>query len=151
MRHAGSRFRPEILDDDFLDVSITVVERAQSKQRVDPFLARLSDADQNARGERHALLAGGTDAREPPARVLIGRAVMGAAARAQPLRHGFEHQPLGHRDRPQDGRIGRRQMAWIEVRQQSGLLVHRACRLCEIRQRRAVSKAGKRIGSNSIA
>src|SRR5262249_16572243 len=57
MRHARSRLRSEILDDDFLDVAVTVVELAQSKQRVDPLFTCFADADQDARGERDALFA----------------------------------------------------------------------------------------------
>src|SRR5262249_50702884 len=71
MGHAGSRFRPEILDDDFLDVPMRVVELAQSKKRVDALFARFADADQNARGEWYASLAGGAYTRESRARMLV--------------------------------------------------------------------------------
>src|SRR5262249_22228319 len=139
------------LNDDFLYVPISVVERAQRKQRVDPLFARFADADQNARGERHALFAGRSDARQPRPRMLIGRAIMGTAALAQPLRCRFEHEPLRERDDAQSGHIGRRQMAGIKVWKQSGLLVDRARGLREIRQGRAMPEASELIGGGSVA
>ena len=151
MGHAGSSFRPEILNDDLLDMAITFVELAQGKQRVDPLVARFADADQNARGERHALFAGGLDACQPRARMLIGRAVVRSARLAQPLGGGFEHEPLGHGGAAQGGHIGWRQMARVEMRQQASLLVHHSRSLREIRQGGAMSEAQKLIGGAAIA
>src|ERR1700733_4101271 len=45
--HARPGLRPKVLDDDFLDMAVSVVEIAQRKQRLDPFGASLADADQN--------------------------------------------------------------------------------------------------------
>jgi len=132
-------------------ISWSVVQLAQSKKRVDALFARLADADQNARGEWHASFAGCADAREPRARMLVGRAVVGAAGFAQPLGDGFQHQPLGHGDRAQGSHVGRRQMAWIEMRQQSRLLVHRARGLREIRKGRRMSETSELIGGRSVA
>ena len=151
MRHAGRGLRAKILNDDFLYVPVSVVERVQRKQRVDPLLAGFPDADQNAGGERHVLFAGRLNAREPRPRMLIGRPVVGAAALAQPLRCRLEHEPLGERDGAQRGHIGRRQMAGIEMRKQSGLVVDRARGLRQIRQGRAMSEAGKLIGGAAVA
>ena len=70
----------EILDDDFLDMAVALVQIAQRQQRVDPLGARLADADQDAGGERHVELARRLDRGEPRRRGLVGRAVMRAAA-----------------------------------------------------------------------
>src|SRR5262249_30187753 len=120
-------------------------------KRVDAFFARFADSDQNARGERHALFAGRADAREPSLRMFVGRAVVGAAALAQPLRCRLEHETLGARDDTQSGHIGWRQMAGVEMRKQSGLLVDRARGLREIRQCRAMSEASELMGGGSVA
>src|SRR5262249_47085946 len=151
MWHTGCGLRPKILNDDFLYVPVSVVERAQRQQRIDSLLAGFPDADQNARGERHALLAGRVDARQPRLRMLVGRAMVGAAALAQPLGYGFEHEALGEGDGAQRGHVGWRQMARIEVWKQSGLLVDRARGLRQIRQGRAMSEPGELVGSASVA
>ena len=62
-RHSGARFGAEILDDDFLDVPVTVIEIAQRQKRIDPFPAGLADTDQQAGRERHAEPAGRLDGR----------------------------------------------------------------------------------------
>src|SRR5205807_10582763 len=75
--HSFPTRRSSDLNDDFLYMPVSVVERAQRKQRVDPLLAGFPDADQNTGGERHALFAGRSDAREPRPWMLIGRPVVG--------------------------------------------------------------------------
>ena len=47
-RHPRARLRPKVLDDDFLDMAVGVVEIAQREQRLDPLSAGLADADQDA-------------------------------------------------------------------------------------------------------
>src|SRR5262249_53088893 len=113
--------------------------------------ARFADSDQNPRGDRPPLFAGRSDAREPRLRVLVRRAMVGAAALAQPLRCRLEHETLGERDDTQSGHIGWRQMAGIEMRKQSGLLVDRARGLREIRQCRGMFEASELIGGGSVA
>ena len=49
LRHPRVRLGPEVLDDDLLDVAAPVVEVAQREERVDAFLARLADPDQDPR------------------------------------------------------------------------------------------------------
>ncbi len=64
LRHAGAGLGAEILDDDFLDVAVAVVQIAQGEQRLDALAPRLADADQDAGGERDRRLAGRCDRRE---------------------------------------------------------------------------------------
>ena len=49
--HARPRLGPEVLDDDLLDVPMGVVGVAQRQQGLDPLLAGLADADEDAGGE----------------------------------------------------------------------------------------------------
>ena len=62
----------EILDDDFLDVAVRGVQVADRLQRVDPLVACLADADQDAGRERHLQLAGQTQGLQPTAGCLSG-------------------------------------------------------------------------------
>src|SRR3546814_81365 len=53
VRHPGVRLGPEILDNHFLDMTIAAMQIADRHQRLDPFLSRLSNANQQAGRERH--------------------------------------------------------------------------------------------------
>ena len=46
--HAGVGLGAEILDDDFLDVAVALVQVAQRQQRLDALAPGLADADQDA-------------------------------------------------------------------------------------------------------
>src|SRR5438552_12842508 len=81
--HARAWLCAEILDDDFLDVTVALVQLAQGEQRLDALAAGLADADQDAGGERYRHLAGRGDAVEPARRLLVGRAEMRPAAAPQ--------------------------------------------------------------------
>ncbi len=48
VRHPGARLGPEVLDDDFLDMPVAVVQIAQRQQRLDALAPGLADADQDA-------------------------------------------------------------------------------------------------------
>ena len=117
-----------------------------ASQRLDPLLARLADADQDARGEGHLRLARGLERGEPQRRHLVRRAVVGAAALAQPLGRAFEHD--AHRDRrlAQLREIGRVHQAGIEVRQQAGLLEDQRAHRREIVERRGIAHRRERLG-----
>ena len=76
-RHARAGLGAEVLDDDFLDVAVALVQVARcASSALDALGARLADADQDAGGERHAQLAGRRDRRQPHRRQLVGRAEM---------------------------------------------------------------------------
>ena len=125
--HARAGLGPEILDDDFLDMTVRVVQVAQRKQRVDALLARFADADQNPRRERHAALAGQTHGFEARGGNLVGRAEMGAAFLTKAIRDALQHDPLRHRDLAQSVDVLARHQAGIDMGEQSGLAKHRAC------------------------
>ena len=46
--HERARLGHEILDDDFLDVPVALVQRTNGEQRLDALGTRLADTDQNA-------------------------------------------------------------------------------------------------------
>ena len=81
--HARVGLGLEVLDDDFLQMAVRAMQVAQRQQRLDPLLARLADADQDARGERHLRLAGGLRASRAAAPAPC-RARRSAARRARP-------------------------------------------------------------------
>ncbi len=139
-RHARAGLGPEILDDDFLDVAVALVEIAQRQQRLDALDPGLADADEDPRGERHRRLAGRRDRREPPRRRLVGRAEMRPAAARQALGGAFQHDPLRHRDRAQPLDLVPAHDAGIEMRQEPGFLQHQRRHFGEIGERRVVAE-----------
>ncbi len=80
LRHAGAGLGAEILDDDFLQMVVALVQVAQRQQRRDALAPRLADADQDAGGERHTRFTGRRNRREPRAWQFVGRAEMRSAA-----------------------------------------------------------------------
>ena len=149
--HPGSRLGPEILHDDFLDMSMGVVQVAQCQQCLDPFAPRLADADENAGGEGHPLLPRHADAREPRHRILVGRAMMRPSPLGEAGRGALQHHALGDRDLPQRGKIGRIEQARIDVRQQTGLLEHETRGFRQIRQSRPMSEASEVVTRRPVA
>src|SRR6478672_10392561 len=95
--HAGPGLRPEVLDDDLLDVAVAIVKLAQCKKRLDAFGARLSDADEDAARERDGRLTGKPDGCKACGRRLVRRTVMRSAALAEAFRGAFQHDPLRNR------------------------------------------------------
>src|SRR6185369_10409150 len=74
--HACPGLRSEVLDDDLLNVTETIVEVAQFQESIDAFRARLADADQHATREGNARFACEPDGLKPGRRTLVGRTVM---------------------------------------------------------------------------
>ena len=124
--HPRAPLRPEVLDDDFLDMPVLALEIGDGEQRVEPFRPGLADADQDAGRKGNGELAGLTQSRQPRLRPLVGRAEMGAPAPGEPGREAFEHDPLRHRNLAQRGDVGAREHARVDVGQQPGLLEHEA-------------------------
>ena len=151
LRHARAGLGPEILDDDFLDVPVSFVQIADRQQRLHALGPRLADADQDAGGERHALLAGEPDGFEPHRRVLVGRSEMRAAALAQASRYALQHDALRNRHLAQRRNLIRVEHAWIDVRQEAGLLEHRAGGLREIRDRRGMAQPRELVARCGVA
>src|SRR2546423_1093859 len=62
--HRGARLGQEVLDDHLLHVTLALVARRDREQRLDAFLARLADADEDAGRERDAGATRGLERRE---------------------------------------------------------------------------------------
>src|SRR3546814_1971251 len=84
VRHPGVRLGPEILDNHFLDMTIAAMQIADRHQRLDPFLSRLSNANQQAGRERHLCPARFLNGGEASGRSFIGPSEMRSSAFAQP-------------------------------------------------------------------
>ena len=149
--HAGSRLGPEVLHDDFLDMPMGVVQVAKRQQRFDSFAAGLADADEDARGEGHALLPRHADGCEARRRVLVGRTMMRPSPLGEAGRAALQHHPLRDRDFPQRCEIGCIEQARIDVRQQAGLLEDEARGFRQIRQRRPMPQAIELVTRRPVA
>ena len=150
-RHARSGFRPEVLDDDFLNVAVAIVEIANREERVDALVARLADADQQTRRHGHTGFAREPERFEPHRGSFVGRSEMRSAALAQTLRRAFEHQPLRNRHFAKLGNIRSIENAGIDVREQSGLFEDRARSFCKIGERRGMTELAKLLARDAIS
>ena len=150
-RHSRARLRPEILHDDFLDMPVLALEIGDGEQRVEPFRARLSDADQDTGGKRYRQFAGLPERRQPLLRTLVGRAEMRTAAPGEPRRQAFEHQPLRHRNLAQGRDVLPGQHARVDVGQKSRLLEDQPCGMDQIFDRGFEAERGKRLARRPVA
>ncbi len=134
VRHPGPRLGPEILDDDFLDVAVAVVEIAQRQQRLDAFAPGFADADQDAGGERHRRFAGhrGSFRGALPDPCRASRNA-GPPRWRKPLGCAFQHDPL-RRPRPcaAASMSARVIMPGVQMRQQPGFAQHQRSHLGEV-------------------
>jgi hypothetical protein len=142
--HAGVVLGPEVLDDDFLDVAVAAMQHVDRQERLDALGAGFADADQDAGGERHVHLARRLDGGEPRRRHLVGRAVMRAAALAQPRRNILQHDALRHRHTPERGDVGFGHHAGIDVRQEPGFAQHQRAHRSEVIDRGPVAEPVER-------
>ncbi len=92
------RLGPEILNDDFLDMSVAGVKIGNGNQTVETLGAGFSDADQDSGGEGDRQFAGHANIFEPDGGMFVGRAVMHLSFFAQPCARGLQHDALAHRD-----------------------------------------------------
>ena len=138
--HAGSRLRLEVLDDQFLDMTMNFVQIADRQQGVDPLHPRFTDTDQQPSGEGNTLLPCETEGFKARGRVLVGGPEVRPAAQAKSLAGAFQHQSLGDGDLSQLLQIAGRHHAWIDVRQQPGLPMNETSNLNQIGDRRLVSE-----------
>ena len=136
----GVGLGPEVLDDDFLDMTMGGVQIPDRLQRVDPLVACLADADQDAGCERNLQFAGQTQGFQPDCGMFVGRTVVNAALPAEPLAGGLQHDALAGRHLAQAGDLLARHHAGIGVRQQSGLAQHQRAHRGEIGDRRFVAE-----------
>jgi hypothetical protein len=78
--HARTGLGAEVLDDDFLNVTVAFVDVADRQQGLDAFQPRLADADQEPGGERHTGTPRGFDGGEAHGGRLVRRPEVRAAA-----------------------------------------------------------------------
>ncbi|GIU89260.1 MAG: hypothetical protein KatS3mg010_0359 [Acidimicrobiia bacterium] len=122
--HRGTRLRQEVLDDDLLHVPVAFVRGGDREQRVEPFFARLADADEDARRERDTRPPRGLERREPSLRGLVGGAVVRTSRFAEARRERLDHHPLRRADRAQALDLRLRQRACVRVGEQARLVEH---------------------------
>ena len=77
--HARAGLRREALDYQFLDVAMVPGKVADPNQAGESIRPGFADADEQARGRRHALMSGVIQALHPHGRRLVRRTVMGPA------------------------------------------------------------------------
>ena len=92
--HPGPGLGSKILDDDFLEMFVGVVQVSQVEEGFQSLASGLADADQNARGERDRGRARITNGHETSRRFLVGRSEMRTAFSAKTVRRTFQHQAL---------------------------------------------------------
>src|SRR6185369_7858359 len=109
-------FAPEVLYDDFLNVTVALVEIADGQQTVGALFLRLADADQDPGGERDFQLAGVRDRTQADDRVLVRRRVMRAAASSQARADVLQHQTHADVHGPQQLELRDRQYTGVGVR-----------------------------------
>ena len=116
--HRGARLGQEVLDDHLLHVAVAGVGGGDGLQRVDPVLAVLADADQDARRERDPQLARALQRGEAAGGQLVRRAAMARQVLAQAL----DHHALRDGDALQELQLLAGDGAGVGVREQPGLL-----------------------------
>src|SRR3989454_11838898 len=141
--HRNARPRADVLDDDFLEVTVPLLEVANRRERVHPLARCLTDADENACRERDRELARERDRAQAPRRPLVGGTVVRQAGAEQPLRDGLEHQAHAHGDLPKRGEVALGHDAWIGVGQERRLSERELADRAEIAERGAVAVAAQ--------
>ncbi len=149
--HRGAELRQEVLHDDLLHMAVLEVGIRDRDQGVDALGARLADADEDARRERHARPSGGVQCREAALRGLVGRAVVRATGLTQPGRERLDHHSLRGADRAQDAELLLGERARVGVRQQAGLVEHTLGDRGEVLDGRAVALRPEPLGGLRIA
>ena len=93
-RHFSAGLGAKILNDDFLKMSISLVQRTQFEQSHELLVTSLADADEYPGGERNGRFTGCSNDLQPHGGTLIWRAVVRAAAGAKARGGSLKHQPL---------------------------------------------------------
>ena len=150
-RHFRAWLGAEILDDDFLDMTVTQMQIADRDQGLDPLGPGFADANQQPRGEWHGRPARCFDRREADVGLLVGRSKMGPPALAQPFRCRLKHQPHGGRDRTKRGKVRIAHQARIEMGQQPCLIEDQLRHLAQIRQGGLMTQGFQRLAGGRVA
>ena len=122
--HARIRFGAEILDDDFLNVAVALMQIANCLQSINTFRARFADADEDAGGKRDFQFAREPQHFETRRRMFVGRTKMWPAFFAQALGRAFQHQALRRTHLAQPRHIIARHHAGVHMRQQCCFTQH---------------------------
>ena len=149
--HLRVRLRPEVLDDDLLDVPVSLVQVADREQRVDPLLARLADPDQDARRERDPELAGQPEGLQPSGRPLVGRAEVRPTALGEPVGDRLEHDSLRGRDAAEPFELSGAHHARVRVRQEARLGQHELGHPREVVDRRLAAELCQLLPRHPVA
>ncbi len=143
--HRDRRLRPEVLDDDLLDVPVPIVGVANGQERGDALGVGLADADQDARGERDAELAGQGDGLEPAGRHLVGRAVVGGAGGEEAHRGALEHDAHAHVHLAESGEVALGHQPRVGVGQEPALGEHERAHRPQVSERGPVSHPAEEV------
>ena len=149
--HTRSRFWPEILNYDLLDVPVSFVQGPQSKQSFNSFKPGFANPDKEPGRERHRRFTGKCDRFEPVRGSLVGRPVVWTISLREAFARRLEHDPHGRADGAQSNEIVRAHYAGVEMRQQSRLPERTLGRLSQIVEGSLVAQLGQRILRNAVA
>ena len=117
VRHGGAWFGQEILNDDFLHVTVLVVRTSYCVERVESFLTAFADAHEQSGGERYAKLPGKSKCVESASWFLVGReAVRGKIGQR------LQHHSLRSTDATKLLQLVSIESAGVGVGKQSGCL-----------------------------
>ncbi len=138
-RHRNGRLHAKILDDDFLHVTVPLVQALDGQQRLDAIFHGLADADQDSGGERHAEFAGVLDRLQSQGGKLVGGAIR--RVRGHKIGAGaLQHQPQAGIAVAQAFNPVCAEQAGIGVRQQPGFAQHQFAHGFEIMQGAAIAE-----------
>ncbi len=125
--HRDFRLGAKILDDDFLDVAVTLVRVANCSDTLRALDDRFADTEQDAGRERDLQRAGVVYHLNTQRGIFVRRRLMNATARAKPRRDTLEHQAHAGVERTQRAHLIDGHQAGVGVRQQSLLDRDLAC------------------------
>src|ERR1700728_3026699 len=150
-RHLGAGLSAKVLNDDFLEVSISFVQSSELEQSGEALPAGFADADEDAGRERNGRFAGSANDFETHGGMLIRRAEMRTAARAKSFRRTLQHQTLRHGNTPQRRKFAGAHDPGIKVREEAGFLRYQCRHLSEVRNSRVVPELGQLRAGRTIA
>src|SRR5205807_8797699 len=88
---------------------------------------------------------------QAPRRELVRRAEVRGAAAREPLRGRLEHDPHRGRDAPELGEIPSGHDPRVQMREEPGLVEHRAGRAGEVLERRLAAERGELLARDAVA
>src|ERR1700683_2030130 len=151
LRHFGAGLGAKILNDDFLQMSISLGQSPQFEQSSKAFVSRFADPDKDPGCEWNRRFPGGANDVETHRGMLIRRAEMRTAACAKPLRRTFQHQTLRHGNAPQRREFAGGHDPRIKVRKEAGFLQYQRRHRAEVRKSRVVPEFGQFSTSRAVA